>query len=418
MKKIYALLFAATSVLSATAAVWDGTSTAITAGSGTESDPYLIETPQHMAWFAEQVNAGNTFENQYFKLTDNLELGKSVNLTFPMIGKFDTYTDGSTQEEVDNSIAFMGIFDGDFHKIDDFKVEYFDEELGGTGLFAVTRSTTIIKNLILGENSVINGELVCGAMVGQMLGGTILNCENRASVNGNMFTGGFVGCMEGGLVEGCINKGTIVGATEVGGIVGQGAYDGLVKACINTAPVTAIGFGGAGIAGALYDTFSLSNCYSIGAVTGQENPYMGKPHAIVSDSGFNNKVTNCYYVLDLCGYSDSKATAKTADEMKAADILPLLNNDIYEATFVADSESKNGGFPALAWQYDPRYGSVREVAVDDLHIAVCGNSIIADEDMMVFNLSGQTLAMGREVNLAKGCYLVRTAKGVTKVVIR
>ena len=68
MKKIYALLFAAISALSATAAVWDGTSTAITAGSGTESDPYLIETPQHMAWFAEQVNAGNTFENQYFKL--------------------------------------------------------------------------------------------------------------------------------------------------------------------------------------------------------------------------------------------------------------------------------------------------------------------------------------------------------------
>ena len=48
---------------------WDGTaSEAWTNGSGTEADPYLIETPAHLKYLSAQVAAGNTYEGVYFFL--------------------------------------------------------------------------------------------------------------------------------------------------------------------------------------------------------------------------------------------------------------------------------------------------------------------------------------------------------------
>ena len=43
-------------------------------GSGSENDPYLIATAEQLAYLAVQVNAGNSFEGQYFALVEDLEL--------------------------------------------------------------------------------------------------------------------------------------------------------------------------------------------------------------------------------------------------------------------------------------------------------------------------------------------------------
>ena len=57
------------------AIVWDGTSKAPwTKGSGTESDPYLIETPANLAYLAEQVQNGQTYEKTYFMQTNDIDL--------------------------------------------------------------------------------------------------------------------------------------------------------------------------------------------------------------------------------------------------------------------------------------------------------------------------------------------------------
>ena len=199
-KNMLAAAVAMCGVLSAFAA-WDGSSASWTKGAGTEADPYLIENEQNFAYLAEQVNSGNTLADKFFKITADLDMGMSEGRTFPKIGNFDTYTTGESQTLVDNSIAFMGVLDGDFHVIDNILVEYYDEELGGTGLFAVTREGTVLRNIVLGANSAVKGEIVCGSFVGEMIGGLVENCENRASVNGNMFTGGFVGCMKAARLQ-------------------------------------------------------------------------------------------------------------------------------------------------------------------------------------------------------------------------
>ena len=46
---------------------WDGTA-AVFLGSGTEADPYRIETPQHLAYLSQQVCAGNSYRGKNFVL--------------------------------------------------------------------------------------------------------------------------------------------------------------------------------------------------------------------------------------------------------------------------------------------------------------------------------------------------------------
>lgn len=414
MKKFY--FFALSVFVAATAAAtgpWDGTASTWTEGNGSESTPYIISTPSHLAFLAEQVNAGATYEGVYFRLTTDLDMGADAELKFPVIGKYDTYVDGSTMQSVDNSLAFMGTLDGDYHVIDNLSIEYLDEELGGTGLFAVLRSASTIKNLTLGSRSHIKGDVVTGAFVGQMLGGVVENCANEATIDGGMFTGGFVGCIEGGCVERCVNRGAVTGATEVGGIVGQGAGNGYVAFCYNTAAVTAVGFGGAGIGGCLYEDFSIANCYNIGAITGNSNPYMGSPHAIVSDLYPSNTISDCLYVSDLAGCNDINATAVTADDLKGAEALATLNGGT--TNFSADTKSINDGFPVLTWEVEK--AGVDNILNDNrVDFSVNGRNITASQSISVVDLKGRVVATGTSIALpASGLYIVVSSNGAAKV---
>ena len=56
-------------------AAWIDASTEITSGSGTEASLYQISTGAQLAYLAKSVNEGNTYENTYFQLTADIDLG-------------------------------------------------------------------------------------------------------------------------------------------------------------------------------------------------------------------------------------------------------------------------------------------------------------------------------------------------------
>ena len=69
------------------ASVWDGSSSTIwTNGSGTEADPYLIESAANLAYLREQVNAGTTYEGMYFLQTTDIDLGYNNGVIWKAIG--------------------------------------------------------------------------------------------------------------------------------------------------------------------------------------------------------------------------------------------------------------------------------------------------------------------------------------------
>ena len=94
MKRLYLLsalmLIMAVTMLpqntKAQAPVWDGTWETWTQGSGTQADPYLIETPQHLAWLARQVNNGvSMYNGVYFRLTNDLDLNSEEWTLIPIV---------------------------------------------------------------------------------------------------------------------------------------------------------------------------------------------------------------------------------------------------------------------------------------------------------------------------------------------
>ena len=98
MKRIYSILLAlcVSSMLLAQLSIWNGSSDIWTKGAGTEASPYLIESAEQLAFISDMVNGGvTTYENTYFKLMTNIDLGQSAWIP----------------------ISFCGIIDGNNHTI-------------------------------------------------------------------------------------------------------------------------------------------------------------------------------------------------------------------------------------------------------------------------------------------------------------
>ena len=82
-------------------AIWDGSIAAgFAGGSGTEDDPYLISNGSELAYLAQQVNSGNSYENVHFKLTNDIYLNDTTDWELwgktgsASAGKADTRDEG------------------------------------------------------------------------------------------------------------------------------------------------------------------------------------------------------------------------------------------------------------------------------------------------------------------------------------
>ena len=399
--------------LAANAQVWDGSAKMWTVGKGTEAEPYLIETGENLAYLAESVTAGETYEGVFFKLVNNLDMGKEQH-KFAPIGFFNEYADPENQGVmIDESKYFLGVFDGNGKTVDNVHIYFIDNEnsVGGTGLFACISKNAVVKNLTIGAGSVVEGTNGSGAVVGAMTGGRVENCVNKAPVmiTQELGQGGIVGTMYGGTVSGCINDADISGSTNVGGIAGYVDRGGIVENCYNRGAISFKGFYAGGLVGFLVDG-TLKNCYSIGETL---SDYTG--NAVVGTTERDAVIENCYYLETEEGAmdEDARVTKKTADEMKSDDFLAALDNG--QNVWKKDVNNINGGFPILGWQDGGSTSIGAAVNTDNFRIVVSGHSVYALVDgpysITVTDLGGKTIVdrtiSGGVLSVpAKGIYVV------------
>lgn len=323
------------------------------AGSGTKDDPYLIADASQLRWFAAQVN-DNSKSTICAQLTDDIDLESKE---WTPIGKSTSY-------------AYKGTFDGNDHEIKNLYVT--GTTSNHYGLFGVLGAGGTIRNLTVSGRVAITGigsnSYGIGGIVGQLGGaGTIENCTNKATVSGNFNTAGIVGRVgsSGGTIRGCANLVDISGSNSVGGIVGYAYYGVTASHCYNCGAVTASVSKAGGIVGFMDDGGAkFSNCYTTGVVTAESeyNPVVGKK----SSGG----LSGCYY-LDTLG-TDSNATAKTSDELKA------LASTLGEP-FMTAPAGVNDGYPIFAWQV-PTYEVTFRTGAAGASITVNGVSGQADAD--------------------------------------
>ena len=240
MKKVITMLMAiVTSVaMSAQALVWDGSAEPWTHGSGTHDDPYLIETPQQLAFLAQTVNesydfADYRFTDTCFLMTADFDLGGDLGLDWAPIGASPSH--GA------NRTMFAGDFDGGNHVVSNMRITT-ENYINAYGLFGLV-SGSLIENVSLDGSCAIQlesineyWEIVIGGLVSYIREGTVRNCHSFAVIECNRlytdlygcYIGGVCGMLRGSLVDGCTYSGEIIsdastnyGQVMVGGIVGE-----------------------------------------------------------------------------------------------------------------------------------------------------------------------------------------------------
>ena len=188
---IYVASFSTFSMVKASVDAWDGeaVATEFASGTGTEADPYIINTAAQLVYFRNQVDAGVTYKGEFVKLGNDIDLN---NINFNPIGYGYTYGKES-------NTAFMGTFDGGNHTI--YNLYQNGWALGdsyntaGGGLFASIENATITNLVVSGAD--IKFECVdMGIVVGYAQG----NCHfenivvtNSKIANYNRATGAVVG---------------------------------------------------------------------------------------------------------------------------------------------------------------------------------------------------------------------------------
>lgn len=305
---------------------WDGTTKT---APKTENGVYQIGTAAELAWFADAVQTGQTAISA--KLTANINLNDK---TWTAFGKYDYKLEGKS--------GFAGTLDGDRHIVSGLK--------STEGLVSCLSSAGTVKNLtVIGT---VSGSSHVGGIAATSYG-AVENCLFDGTVTSSSSTsaGGIVGrASKGNRIVNCVNTGDIKNTCNyynstlnIGGIVGY-TY-GTVENCYSTGNVSArtdrdTNKGIGGIAGQVYASAVLRNCYVTGAVTGPEAGISPVVNLVASGA----TVENCYYLHAAgTGAATAGTAQKTAEEMRTPEFAAEMGMHL-------DSGNSNGGFPVLPWQ--------------------------------------------------------------------
>ena len=234
--------------------VWDGTAASSFAeGDGTSDNPYRINAGSELAYLASEVNRGVNFSGIYFSLETDLDL---AGLEWTPIGYY--YRD---QEKGDLVYSFNGIFNGNGHKIFNYKICTLENAVNlpnysankvcglfGTTFNAAVSNLTVEKcTLDISEDG--EGEIVAGALIGCAYDTQISDCTVSADVKlnakGRAIAGVLAGAINNGEVKAVNVSGSVANVNSVGindaGLVAGYAKGGSFENTLADGTVSSVG---------------------------------------------------------------------------------------------------------------------------------------------------------------------------------
>lgn len=350
--------------LKATTVTVDGASRPALTGDGTSDSPYIVSSPEALAWIGYEVNKQKGVTTLY------VELGASIDLAgLKYTGKSDPgassgYTNclkwisiGIPTVDGLNYAIFAGGFDGKDHSIQNM---YINTKLVKEGLFGcagTNGSRVSIQNVILQSGSVTAGISASG-LVGQLSNGTVKNCSNRGvAVTSKQSASGLIGVSDsnvsGSTVDRCFNQAPVTGGNSASGVFNSFAKNCTISNCFNTGTITVTEDLGISAAGIYTDdiTASINNCYNAGKLVASKNI---KVYAVGSSEA---KMTNCWYDYETTGatvIAQPNVTKVTKAELQSWAAAFQLNNGTTATKITelgtwrkASSSTDNGGYPVL-----------------------------------------------------------------------
>ena len=221
--------------------------------------------------------------------------------------------------------SFGAIFEGNGRTITNLFIDSSENDIG---LFGVTRSSAVIRNLEMVSVQVTGTDNV-GGLVGSN-GGAINACYATGKVSGDDDVGGLVGAnLDDGSVSASYSTVQVTGDDRIGGLAGSNS--GEVRAAYATGRVVGDSEAGGLIGG---NTGDVNISYATGLVSGRST--VG---GLVGRNSGGGNITDSYWDSDTSGRtSGSYGQAKDTEELQ----LPTAASGIYQTWNVdLDGDSMN-----------------------------------------------------------------------------
>lgn len=338
MKKyIYIITFVLLGMNLNAQSVWNGKREAIRKGSGTETDPHLIENAQNFAWLCYLINHDYTewTEGKYFLLTTNIDLnGNEDNQWIPILAGI--HHDGKLNINIDGGgHKISGLYIDNNSEIKDEKSVWYSTS---ASLFT-DLSSSCVKNLYV-EGYIHINDIKCAGIAGSA-SGNIENCKTDVDIETNSDAAGFVTHPKNGSnIINCNNVGNIKG-DFVGGIVSNGQAK--IESCYNTGNIEGGEYIG-GLAGVIIGNGNyIRNSYNIGQIIASEST---KDLGGIIGTSTAKIVNNCHYLNTCIENSNDNGEAQTSDFMRSQDFVDQLNKGTDVWCF--DDDNINDGYPILS----------------------------------------------------------------------
>ena len=258
-------------------------------GKGTDAEPFVLKTAEHLAWFRDYVNddhpstcakiADDVEEIDMSSICHKADTEKQVaELSWTPIGNSDNNTyqgtfDGNGKtirnlyiNATSNNTGFFGCLGYGSIKNITFGNAKVNSTGDNTGILAGIAGSCMIENIKTLANCSVEGKESVGGIAGDARG-DISNCENHAMVMGTDFVGGIAGHYKGSgnSITSCANYGVVTGTGfYVGGMAGHFA-SGTIQNCANYGDV--IGFCNVGNLIGDANKCNLNNVLGTGNVT-------------------------------------------------------------------------------------------------------------------------------------------------------
>lgn len=286
--------------------VWDGSLEVFNLSNpeqlNSESNPYIIDNAKKFAYLATMVNSGTTFENEYLKVTVNIDLNNKYDENANSFGGINWnsigYKDGGMY------YSFNGIIDFCNNRIINLGYSNTSVSSSSYGLFGYTKNATI-KNLVLNGNFKISSTNV-GLLVGYAENTNIENCEINGQIFGtNTNVGLFIGqhyTNNDSYIKSCFINGSITNSnsgSNVGGLIGV-IFNGMHNLDILNCNVNVTIEANSVVAGVTNvlecsGEVNIKNCIFSGKITAGSSNNVGGILGINS----NAKVENCINYGDI-----------------------------------------------------------------------------------------------------------------------
>lgn len=158
-------------------------------GQGTQAEPYLVTNEQDFINFTLCLLDGNTFTDQYFRQTADLDMRRIKGYAGA----------GSTA-------TFDGVYDGGGHRI--------HAELVGSDQCIFPYLTGMVMNVFT-SGSITNSKQAAGICRSVRIGGKVINCGSTMVLSGD-FTGGIAASNQsgGGSIINCYFAGSVTGTSS------------------------------------------------------------------------------------------------------------------------------------------------------------------------------------------------------------